>query len=667
MSNGTTSSDASISIASMLKNALAHHEAGDLDRAEPLYDQILRIDPAHADALHLRGVAAHQRKNDKTAVELIERAIRVNDATAVYHANLGAACWSLGDVERAVACYHEAIRLAPDWAEAHANLATVFLDAAQLDQARTHYERALSLDGNIPLAWNNLGNVLIAQGEHEEAVRCYRRAIQLQPDYAEPHNNLAQALRDQGLLNEAAASFWRAARIKPEKTLWNLRIATLCPVVFENNEAIDRYRRTLAAQLKQFAERRFSIELAELAESGAQPPFQLLFHGRDNRAIKEAYATILGDRLPQIARVAERSGIPKVGFVVTAGHEDACLTSLGGILKRLDTSTFQPVIVCSRKGSRKLANSLAGGSIDQLVVRERFDQAAETIAEAGFDVLYHWEPGTDATNYFLPFLRLAPVQCTSWGIPDTSGIAAIDYYLTSALVEIEDAQIRYSEQLIAAPSLLTWQGPASGPIVHKNRDDFGLPSRRNLYVCVQQLRKYHPDFDDMLANILRTDPAGLIVAVADRCGTAAEQLRHRYARHLPDVADRIVFLPWQAYSDYMSLLALADVVLDTVHCGGGFTTFDAFSLGKAIVTLPSPFRRGRFALACYGKMGIEDCIANDANDYARIAIRLATDAPYRQAIEERIRRRASVLFDDGQAVRDYQQILERLVAEARTR
>ena len=40
-------------------------------------------------------------------------------------------------------------------------------------------------------------------------------------------------------------------------------------------------------------------------------------------------------------------------------------------------------------------------------------------------LIYFWEVGTDTTNYFLPFCRLAPVQCTGWGWPETSAAPAV--------------------------------------------------------------------------------------------------------------------------------------------------------------------------------------------------------------------------------------------------
>jgi hypothetical protein len=36
------------------------------------------------------------------------------------------------------------------------------------------------------------------------------------------------------------------------------------------------------------------------------------------------------------------------------------------------------------------------------------------VRETACDLIYYWKVGTDALNYFLPFGRLAPVQCTGW-------------------------------------------------------------------------------------------------------------------------------------------------------------------------------------------------------------------------------------------------------------
>ena len=57
--------------------------------------------------------------------------------------------------------------------------------------------------------------------------------------------------------------------------------------------------------------------------------------------------------------------------------------------------------------------------------------------------------------------RLAPVQIALWGHPETSGMASIDYYISSdpyhqaqdAAFGIESAQERFEEQLVRLDSL----------------------------------------------------------------------------------------------------------------------------------------------------------------------------------------------------------------------
>jgi hypothetical protein len=82
-------------------------------------------------------------------------------------------------------------------------------------------------------------------------------------------------------------------------------------------------------------------------------------------------------------------------------------------------------MVCSRARAAAIASAVRRKEIRWMQLPLRFDHAAERLRAAPFDLLYYLEVGTDRTNHFLPFPRLAPVQCTGWGWPDTSGAAPI--------------------------------------------------------------------------------------------------------------------------------------------------------------------------------------------------------------------------------------------------
>lgn len=58
-----------------LRKALQYHESGQLEKANRIYDKILKVNPNHPDSLHLKGFLAHQLGKNDTVIELISKAI----------------------------------------------------------------------------------------------------------------------------------------------------------------------------------------------------------------------------------------------------------------------------------------------------------------------------------------------------------------------------------------------------------------------------------------------------------------------------------------------------------------------------------------------------------------------------------------------------------------
>jgi len=337
---------------------------------------------------------------------------------------------------------------------------------------------------------------------------------------------------------------------------------------------------------------------------------------------------------------------------------------MGGILERLDPNAFELVVVCPTHAATLIRRGIRSDDVDVMPVANRFDQFVAAIDSRAFDLLYYWEVGTDITNYLLPFLRLAPVQCTSWGFPVTTGIANVDVYLSSDTLEARDGQRDYAERLICMNTLPSYQARRMLPQTPKGREYFGLPRDRHVYFCAQNLGKLHPDFDLILAGILRRDEMGIVAVIQDQHGYAANRLRARFAATMPDVAERIVFLPRYTQSDYLRLIDTSDVLLDTPHYCGVTTTYDALSLGKPIVTLPGRFQRSRYTAACYAKMGWLDCVATGADDYIDRAVMLGTEPDYHSQVSAEIRERSGIIFEDQGAVQEHERVFRELVSQA---
>ncbi len=409
----------------------------------------------------------------------------------------------------------------------------------------------------------------------------------------------------------------------------------------------------------------------EIADRGCPPPYYLQFHGRDDRPLKEAYARVFRNcqcaAPPAFDGSVSDGGKPRVGFVVTDGHEGVFLRYLRGVLERLDRESFDPVIVCSAGGDLRIRTEIPSATIETFVIPSRFDKIVERIREGRFAVLYHWEVGSDVTNYFLPFFRLAPIQCTGAGLPDTSGIPQIDYFLSSDACEPERADRQYTERLVRSSSLLTWQRRMRLPEVLGTRADFGIGDDEHFYLCPHKIEKFHPDFDGLLGAILRRDPRGVLVIPKDSHGHAARKLHNRLRVAIPHVIERIRFVPHQSVDGYLRLIQTADVLLDPIHYGGGLTSLDGLSLNKPIVTLPGPFVRGRYTFGFYRTMGIADCVATTVDEYVERAVRLGTDRDWRSHVEDRIRDTSDVLFESADSIAEYDRIFRQLVDEAKSR
>jgi tetratricopeptide (TPR) repeat protein len=195
--------------------AVAHHQAGRLQQAADLYQQILTEQPRHADSLHLLGLVAYKTGRLEEAVGLITNAIQQDPAKAPYCFNLGVVVQKQGKLEEAVDAYRRAVKLNPSHLEAQGNLGNVLLEQGKLDQAVAAYQQALRLNPNAVEVHNNLGVALKEQGKFAQAVASYEQALKLNPHHVEAQNNLGVALRDQGRLDEAVAALTQTLAMRP--------------------------------------------------------------------------------------------------------------------------------------------------------------------------------------------------------------------------------------------------------------------------------------------------------------------------------------------------------------------------------------------------------------------------------------------------------------------
>src|SRR5262249_21773051 len=149
---------------------------------------------------------------------------------------------------------------------------------------------------------------------------------------------------------------------------------------------------------------------------------------------------------------------PRIGIVsryLTPSHTVGKF--MQGIIRHLSREQFE---VIAFSVGRDYAYLPDGGEHpdDRFIVlpSENIEAAARMIAEAAPDILLYADIGMNITTYCLAAMRLAQVQCVTWGHPVTTGLSTMDYFLSSRLIEPEAAQNDYSEELVCLESLPTY-------------------------------------------------------------------------------------------------------------------------------------------------------------------------------------------------------------------
>jgi tetratricopeptide (TPR) repeat protein len=232
-------------IAATMARGLAHHQSGNLAEAEACYRDILRLEPDHADALHLLGVIAQQNGDYAQAERLIRSAIARHPRVADYHNNLGNTYRLASDLARAVSSYRQAIALDSNHVDALHSLANSLADRGDFVEAETCFLDLLRLLPNHADALYNLGNTKLQQGEWLAAVDRYRQAIALQPGCAAYHFNLAHALQRLARLPEATAEYEQVIRIAPDDFEATYNLGIVLHELKEFAQAADAFRRAL--------------------------------------------------------------------------------------------------------------------------------------------------------------------------------------------------------------------------------------------------------------------------------------------------------------------------------------------------------------------------------------------------------------------------------------
>ena len=376
------------------------------------------------------------------------------------------------------------------------------------------------------------------------------------------------------------------------------------------------------------------------------------------------------------------------GFLIPQSSVSA---DFGGVMQRLDRNIFDITYIAFKLD--------ATSPVDPFVYRHKdkdkvlilhIDPLKDSangawvtrfhsqIERLNLDVLLFLDLTMNPTATRVAMAKLAPVQANSHGHPLTSGVPAVDYYVSWGAAEIPTANEHYSEELVLLNSTVPHQyyvprhngersmldGGNFKNLAYRSTfsKDHGIPVDGNWYTCMQKPHKFMPEMDPLLCGILKQDEkARIILHEPD-----TEKLRNILERRLivagcQNHRNRIHLIPAQPHHRLLALYQVSTVILDSYPAGGCTTTREALELSKIVVTWPARLLGGRWSYAYYQILNDQvlndHVIASSADEYVAKAVLLGTNATLRREMERRIQNSLPNLYESWDAVRSWQQVL----------
>jgi predicted O-linked N-acetylglucosamine transferase (SPINDLY family) len=602
-----------------ISEGIALLQAGDLARAEQIFQQILHADASVADAWRLLGVVAQRVGKHEVARECIAYAIALRGGDPDYSCDLASTFVTLGRYDEAIAAYQEALRLKadcveaynglgtafcltgkldeaerhcrdalairPDFLDAHVNLGTVLFTAGKLDAAADEYRYVVRTRPDFFVAWYNLGNVLMKQWKLEEGAACFEEALRLNPGHVDSLNNLGVAYREQGRIPDAIACCRRAIALAPQHAVAHSNL------LYALNYLLDISSETLLAEHLQWAHQ----------------------HAEPLTALRKPH---LNDRSPE-RRL-------RIGYVSPYFYEHSINYFVEPMIAAHDHAAFEIFCYSDTSSPDRATKRLRAATDQWRDTRGLSDERlAEQVRDDRIDILVDLT-GHIAGSRLLAFARKpAPVQVTYLGYQNTTGMAAIDYRLTDSYADPPgQTDAFYTEKLVRLPrSFFCLQMPNECPEVNI------LPALNSGHITFGSFNafaKVTPQLVETWCRLLLAMPDSCLLILVGEATGASRWASEIFASH-GIAASRYQFVARCPRDKYFRLYHRVDVALDTFPMNGHTTTCDALWMGVPVVAWSGDRYSSRYGGSALVNVGLERLIAHSADEYIQIAQQLAGD------------------------------------------
>lgn len=557
-----------------------------------------------------------------------------------------------GPFHQAELLYRQALVADPNNAETWQLLGLIAHQAGYHDKGAAHIHQALLLSPGNAAYLNSLGSIYQEKGDYEQAIPCFQEVIRLEPTHLLAHHSLGSALTHVGRHEEAIATF----RLGLAQAPWQPAI---------HNSLGEVYQR-----LCRFPKAMTAYRLASLAE----PSFGLAHHNYlhlTNLAPGWDTGTIFDEHRFWGLRAALRQPYRypnsldperplRIGYVSADFREHPLARFIEPVLRNHNHADSIVSLYAEVPVPDEVTRRLQGWSHNwRITAGQTPQEVARQIREDAIDILVDLT-GHHAGNRLDVFAQQpAPVQVTYLGSPNTTGLPAIDYWLTDKVLHPPDEPVQAVERLFHLPeAFFCFEPPASAPPVSP------LPALRRgrfTFGSNHHLQQLNDDVLALWARVLDAVPGSRLLFVDRACfPEVVAWLRSRF-QTLDIAPERIeARQPLRLGEPDLDVYDEIDLILDTFPVTGHASTCEALWMGVPVVTLSGERTASRLSTAVLTPLGLTDLIAAAPEDYVAQAQRLANDLDGLAALRQGLRHRMERLCDGSTFTRQLEAAYRRI-------
>jgi predicted O-linked N-acetylglucosamine transferase (SPINDLY family) len=628
------------------------------------------------------------------AREVLERAATLDPRHWRALLQLATSIERSGDLAAAESRLYEALAVAPEAPEVHCALATLLRRQKAFGEAEAEFRRAIELRPDYAAAWINYAELLQRTSRLEAAAGALEHAVKSAPGMHEAHLNRGSVLMHLGRFDDAVASLQRALELKPDLHGAWITLAAVHLLASRLAESEQACRRALEISpddtdvlvnlgscLQQQGRLREAVEVTRRVV-GRRPDFALAWSNLllnqnyddavDVRALfreHQAFGRNFGPRRDRgyfVDRLPPGSRRLRIGYVSPDFRNHVVAMFFEAVLDAHDRSAFEVICYHSDNRADDVTDRLRASADLWRDIAAMDDDEAETLMLADrLDVVVDLAGHTSGNRLALIGRRVAPVQATWLGYPNTSGLPAMDWRITDARADPPGlADEIHTEKLHRLPEVfLAYRPRSDAPAVTDT------PCIANGHVTFGSFNNFAKISDSVIrlwGEILAALPDARLrmKTMSLRDSEVQKALYDRLARLGCDVGRVTLSGPVPGLANHLASLGQVDIALDAYPYHGTTTTCECLWMGVPVVTLAGDRHASRVGVSLLSSVGAHDLISTSPEAYVEKAVALARDRTTleRWRRELRPRMQASPLTDHVRFARHlesaYRQMLE---------